>query len=88
MTVRSSAPPDTVAGNVRAEDEDGIDSVWVSVDSVIRGDDGFFEPVFSSTFRFIIATGKSPGTEIPVTFRARDLAGFEVSRDTHVVVVP
>lgn len=86
--MRSTPPPDTVAGHVRAEDEDGIDSVWVSVDSVIKGDDGGFQVVFSSPFRFVIATGKTPSSRIPVTLRARDLAGFEISRDTYVVVVP
>jgi len=85
--VRTGPPADTVSGNVRAEDFDGLDSVWVEVDGVVKGDDAGFEQVFSSRFVFVIATGKTPGTPIPVTLRARDLAGFEVSRDTHVVVV-
>jgi hypothetical protein len=77
-----------VAGDVRADDPDGLDSVWVIVDSVTRGEDGGFEQVFSRRYRFIFATGKSPGSQIPMTLRARDIAGFEVSRDTYVVVVP
>jgi len=58
------------------------------VDDVIKGEDGGFDSFFSSRFTFIIGTGKTVGSFIPVTLRARDLAGFEVSRDTHVVVVP
>lgn len=87
-TVRSSTPPDTVAGTVRADDPDGLDSVWVMVDSVTKGDDGGFERVFSSRFRFLIGAGKPQGAIIPIQLRARDIAGFAVSRDTHVVVVP
>lgn len=87
-TVRSSPPPDSVAGNVRADDPDGLDSIWVIVDSVTKGEDGGFEQVFSRRYLFIVAAGKSPGSRIPVTLRARDIAGFEVSRDTYVVVVP
>jgi hypothetical protein len=88
VTVRSSPPPDTVSGRVSAADDDGLDSVWVTVDDVTKGEDGGFESAFSSRFIFIIGTGKTPGSSIPVTVRARDLAGFEVSRDTYVVVVP
>lgn len=85
--MRSATPPDTVAGTVRAEDPDGIDSVWVAVDSVVAGEDGLFEHVFTSRFRFLLGEGKSAGTQVPVVIRARDIAGFEVTRDTHVVVI-
>jgi hypothetical protein len=77
-----------VAGDVRADDPDGLDSIWVIVDSVTKGEDGGFDQVFSRRYRFIIVTGKSPGSQIPMTLRARDIAGFEVTRDTYVVVVP
>lgn len=87
-TVRSQTPPDTLAGTVRAEDADGLDSVWVSVDSAVAGEDGGFDQVFSSRFRFLIGAGKSQGTQIPIQFRARDIAGFQVVQDTYVVVVP
>ncbi len=73
---------------MRAEDTDGLDSVWVTVDSVVAGEDGGFNPVFSSTFRFLIGPGKSPNTVLQVEIRARDIAGFQVTRDTTVVVVP
>jgi len=73
---------------VRAEDTDGLDSVWVTVDSAVAGEDGGFNPVFSGTFRFLIGPGKSPNTVLQVEIRARDIAGFQVTRDTTVVVVP
>lgn len=85
--MRSTTPPDTVAGTVRAEDPDGLDSVWVMVDSVVHGEDGGFDAVFSSRFRFLVGSGKGIGTIIPISLRARDLGGFEVTRDTQVVVV-
>jgi hypothetical protein len=81
-------PPDTVAGTVRAEDADGLDSVWVTVDSAVAGEDGGFDRVFSARFRFLIGAGKTQGTQIPVELRARDIAGFQVVQDTYVVVVP
>jgi hypothetical protein len=87
-TVRSATPPDTLAGTVRAEDPDGLDSVWVKVDAEEAGADGGFERVFAAPYRFVIAAGKSPGTHVPVQFRARDISGFVVVQDTFVVVVP
>jgi hypothetical protein len=90
ITVHSNnppAPPDTLSGTVRAEDTDGLDSVWVTVDSVEAGEDGGFDRVFSTTFRFLIGAGKTPGTVLPIQIRARDIAGFQVIRDTNVVVV-
>lgn len=73
---------------MRAEDPDGIDSVWVTVDAVVAAEDGMLERVFTSRLRFPIAAGKTDGTQIPVEIRARDIAGFQVTQDTHVVVVP
>ena len=73
---------------MRAEDADGLDSVWVTVDSAMAGEDGGFDQVFSAPFQFAIGAGKNPGTPVPVQFRARDIAGFVVVRDTFVVVVP
>jgi len=80
-------PPDTLSGTVRAEDTDGLDSVWVTVDSAVAGEDGGFDAVFSAPFRFLIGPGKTPGSVLPVQIRARDIAGFQVARDTFVVVV-
>ena len=81
-------PPDTIAGTVRADDPDGLDSVWVSVDLVLAGEDGGLRRTFSAPFRFTVGSGKPPTTRIPITIRARDIAGFEASRDTFVTVVP
>lgn len=79
---------DTVAGNVRAEDPDGIDSVWVTLDTVRLGEDGGFDRVFSSRYRFFVAPGRGVGEQLLLRLRARDISGFEVQRDTYVVVVP
>ncbi len=90
-TVRSINPPapqDSISGSIQARDPDGIDSVWVKVDQIEAGDDGGLDPSFNRRFSFTVQAGKPPTTQIPVRFRARDLAGFEVQRDTYVVVIP
>lgn len=79
---------DTVAGNVRADDADGVDSVWVTLDTAQMAEDAGFAQGFSFRYRFTVAAGRSPGERIPLVLRARDVAGFEVQRDTYVVVVP
>jgi hypothetical protein len=83
-----SSRTDTVAGTVRAQDADGIDSLWVTAASQAWGDDGGFSQVISTRYRLIIPSGTAPGTQIPMSLRARDAAGFEVQRDTYVVAVP
>jgi hypothetical protein len=82
-----SSRQDTVAGNIRVDDPDGIDSVWVTLETVERGFDGGFEASFSDRYRFVVQ-GFTPSDQIPLTIRARDVAGFEVQRDTYVVVIP
>jgi len=82
-----SSRQDTVAGNVRVVDSDGIDSVWVTLETVEKGDDGGFAQVFDSRYRFVVQ-GFAPSAQIPLTFRARDISGFVVQRDTYVVVIP
>lgn len=77
-----------MAGSVRVEDADGLDSVWVRLETVEEGYDGGFNRVFDSRYRFVVGQGFNPGEQIPLTFRARDIAGFVVQRDTYVVVVP
>lgn len=81
------SPPDTVTVTLRAVDPDGIDSVWVSVDSVEVGDDGLFDRDVTARFQFLIGQGKSPGAQLPIVIRARDVAGFQVARDTFVEVI-
>ena len=78
---------DTVAGTLHVEDPDGIDSVWVTLETTARGYDGGFNRVFDGTYRFVVQ-GFQPTEQIPLVFRARDISGFEVQRDTYVVVLP
>lgn len=80
--------PDTLTGSVRAEDRDGIDSVWVTLDTDRAGEDGFFEPVVVARFRFLVPAGHPVSTPLPVRVEARDIAGFSTVFDTIVVVVP
>ena len=62
--------------------------MWVTLESVEKGENGGFDRVFSSRYRFVVGLGFTPGEHIPLVFRARDISGFEVQRDTYVVVVP
>ena len=87
-TTVSTSKADTVSGVVRADDSEGLDSVWVTVDSVQKGDDAGLQRSFSSGYRFVVPAGRALGNHIPMSFRARDIAGFLAQRDTYVVVVP
>lgn len=78
---------DTVAGTVRVDDPDGVDSVWVTLETVVKGENAGFDQVFRSGYRFVVQNFQ-PSELIPLTFRARDVAGFVVQRDTYVVVIP
>ena len=73
---------------MRAQDADGIDSLWITAGAQQWVDDGGFNQVLSIGYRLIIPSGTQPGTQIPMSFRARDAAGFAVQRDTYVVAVP
>lgn len=73
---------------VRAQDGDGIDSLWITAGALQWADDGGFNQVISTRYRVIIASGTQPGSQIPMSFRARDASGFEAQRDTYVVAVP
>jgi len=77
-----------VSGTLRATDADGIDSVWVTVDSQLHAQDAGFSQTFNTSYRFIVSPGQAPGTHIPMSLRARDVAAFVTQRDTYVVVVP
>ena len=87
-TTLSASKADTVSGSVRASDTEGLDSVWVSVDSIVKGDDAGLQRSFSSRYRFVVPAGRTRGSHIPLSFAARDISGFRVQRDTYVVVVP
>lgn len=79
--------PDTVTGSLRAEDVDGVDSIWLSVDSAPPiGADGLLEPTFIATFRTGIRGGHVLGDRVSVRFTGRDLSGYVAELDTFVVV--
>jgi hypothetical protein len=81
--------PDTLRGTVRATDQDGIDSLWLDLEGVnIIGWDGLLDPEFDSPFAILIPKGRSPGTEVSLTLRARDVTGFSSALDTFVTVIP
>jgi hypothetical protein len=86
---RSTPAPDTLVVNVRAEDEDGIDSVWVQLaQEAPVGADGLLDPVLEGPFRVIVPAGLGSGTVLPVKVQARDVVGFRSERDTSVTVGP
>ena len=78
--------PDTVTGTITVDDEDGIDSVWLAVDTVRRGDDGFFQTTYVRTYRFPVPAGRVPGDSVRLEGEARDVVGFVGVRDTFVRV--
>jgi hypothetical protein len=81
--------PDTLRGTVRAEDRDGIDSLWVTLGTQQRaGTDGFFERTVLVPFRLDVPPGLSPGTVLDIRLEARDIVGFRSILDTLVVVIP
>lgn len=79
--------PDTLTGSLRADAPDGIDSVWLSVDSAPpRGDDGLLKPTFLATFRAAVRGGHTVGDHVSVRLTARDISGYVGALDTFVVV--
>jgi hypothetical protein len=79
--------PDTLSGSLRADDPDGVDSVWLSVDSAPPlGADGLLEPTFLASFRAAVRNGHVLGDHIAVQLTARDLSGYVGGLDTFVVV--
>jgi hypothetical protein len=80
--------PDTLRGSFRVEDVDGIDSVWISLDTQRAGTDGFFERLVNAQFRFGVPAGLDSGTVLDIRLEARDITGFVATLDTFVVVVP
>ena len=87
-SVRSGAnPPDTLTGTLRAQDADGIDSVWLQLDDDPSiGEDGLLQTAFQSPFRVVVPAGFTLGARLPVKLEARDVAGFRSVLDTSVRV--
>ncbi len=86
-TIRSTTPNDTLTGSVRVTDPDGLDSIWLQVDTTRVGVDGLFATVFERPFRFGVRSGLTPSTQVPVVLEARDVVGFRSRLDTFVTVV-
>ena len=83
----SVGSPDTLTGTLRATDADGVDSVWLSVDSAAPvADDGRLEPAFLASFRAPVRAGHLPGDHVAVRLSARDVDGFLGVLDTFAVV--
>jgi hypothetical protein len=79
--------PDTLTGSVRADDPDGIDSIWLSIDSgPPLGADGLLDPTFIATFRADVPAGHVLGDHVSVRLTARDISGYVGGLDTFVVV--
>ena len=86
---RSTPAPDTLVVTVRAEDDDGIDSVWVQLaQEPPVGADGLLDPVLEGPFQIVVPAGLGNGMVLPVSVQARDVVGFRSERDTSVTVGP
>ena len=83
----SVSSPDTLTGSLRADDLDGIDSIWLTVDSGAPiAADGLLEPTFIATFRAGVRGGHVLGDRVNVSFTARDITGYVGGLDTFVIV--
>ena len=82
----SVGSPDTLTGTVRADDLDGIDSVWLQVDTTVSAADALLDRTFIATFRGNINSGHVLGDRVLVRLTARDVTGFVGGLDTFVVV--
>jgi hypothetical protein len=83
----SVGSPDTLTGTVRVEDVDGIDSVWLAVDSAPPiGEDGLLAPTFFAPFKAGVGGGHVFGQRIDVRLSSRDITGFTGVLDTSVAV--
>ena len=79
--------PDTVTGSLRADDLDGIDSIWLTVDSAPPlAEDGLLEATFIATFRAGVRGGHALGDRVSIRFTARDITGYVGGLDTFVIV--
>jgi hypothetical protein len=80
--------PDTLTGQVQVSDPDGLDSVWLTVDSTRAAADAFLATSYAAPFSLKIRSGYTTGQHVPVRLEARDLSGFRSALDTFVVVAP
>ncbi|MGH7675339.1 MAG: hypothetical protein ACREMV_08715 [Gemmatimonadales bacterium] len=80
--------PDTITGRVRAEDPDGIDSIWLAFAGDTFPADGLLLPVLDRAFALQVAPGVGPGTPLAISLSGRDLRGFSATISDTVRVVP
>lgn len=78
--------PDTLGGRLRASDPDGIDSLWLWVDSVRYGFEGFLVTDIEGPFLVDVPAGRAPGSTLPLRLESRDVLGFMASLDTFVTI--
>jgi hypothetical protein len=76
--------PDVLTGRVHANDRDGIDSLWLVVDTTRYGIDGFLVDDVEGPFTVDIPGGRAPGDMVPLILEARDALGYVGSLDTFV----
>lgn len=80
---------DTLSGIVWAQDPDGIDSLWLSLDAARVAKDGYFKSTFSSRFTYDVPRPLGGGaTTVQVRLSARDALGFASFLDTTARVSP
>lgn len=80
--------PDSVTGRVRAEDPDGIDSIWLTFEGETFAADGLLREVLDRAFVLAVDPGLSPGLRLAISLRGRDLAGYSHTIADTVRVVP
>lgn len=79
--------PDTLTGSMRADDPDGLDSIWLTIDAgPPLGADGLLKSAFLASFRAEVRAGRSAGDHLPVLLKARDVSGLVGELDTFVTV--
>lgn len=76
--------PDTLGGRLRATDPDGIDSLWLTVDSTRYGFEGFLLDDVEGPFLVPIPAGRPPGIPVSLRLESRDVLGFVATLDTFV----
>ncbi len=82
----SVGPTDTFYVAVTATDPDGVDSVWLVVDSQPpQGDEGFLDRTHYSVFKAWLTQPHPRGQRIAVRDSARDTNGWAAAHDTFVV---
>lgn len=88
MDQDSVGSPDNLTGSIRADDQDGIDSIWLSVDSAVPplGADGLLESTFTARFQAAVRAGHVAGDRVSVRLTGRDVSGYVSTLDTFVAV--